>query len=196
MNLDLKVYLEHNTQMSWNLLLMNYWKEPHLHAISLFQLKLVVHDPDFRFLQNKKLNEQSNKAATYRKKTYEFAVAQQNKIKDNTYLFSPINLGDSINSKSLEYFPSLSIDGKKIVFTRRENNDEDFYESTLQNDKWSAAKLLQGKVNTNLNEGAQNISQDGQLLVFTGCNYPGGQGSCDLYFSLKKYKYKLPTVSF
>ena len=137
------------------------------------------------FLQNKKLNEQSIKAATYRKKTYEFAVAQQNKIKDNRYLFSPINLGDSINSKSLEYFPSLSIDGKKIVFTRRENNDEDFYESALQNDKWSAAKLLQGKVNTNLNEGAQNISQDGQLLVFTGCNYTGGQGSCDLYFSLK-----------
>jgi outer membrane protein OmpA-like peptidoglycan-associated protein len=137
------------------------------------------------FLQNKKLNEQSIKAATYRKKTYEFAIAQRNKIKDNTYLFSPINLGDSINSKNLEYFPSLSIDGKKIVFTRRENNDEDFYESTLQSDKWSAAKLLQGKVNTNLNEGAQNISQDGQLLVFTGCNYPEGQGSCDLYFSLK-----------
>jgi outer membrane protein OmpA-like peptidoglycan-associated protein len=55
----------------------------------------------------------------------------------------------------------------------------------LQNNVWSAAKPLQGKVNTNLNEGAQNISQDGQLLVFTGCNYPEGQGSCDLYFSVK-----------
>jgi outer membrane protein OmpA-like peptidoglycan-associated protein len=34
-----------------------------------------------------------------------------------------------------------------------------------------------------MNEGAQNISQDGQWLIFTGCNFPNGFGSCDLYIS-------------
>jgi outer membrane protein OmpA-like peptidoglycan-associated protein len=43
-------------------------------------------------------------------------------------------------------------------------------------------------VNTNLNEGAQNISQDGEWIIFTGCNYPEGQGSCDLYISYKTLK--------
>ncbi|MEI9956696.1 MAG: OmpA family protein [Ferruginibacter sp.] len=76
---------------------------------------------------------------------------------------------------------------KKLVFTRR-LRDEDFWESNLIDGKWSKAKLLEGKVNTNFNEGAQNISQDGQWIIFTGCNYPEGQGSCDLYISYKTDK--------
>ncbi len=72
-----------------------------------------------------------------------------------------------------------------MIFTRRENEDEDFYESNFINGKWSNAVPVGGKVNTNLNEGAQNISQDGQWLIFTGCNYPEGQGSCDLYIAYK-----------
>ncbi|MBL0182394.1 MAG: OmpA family protein [Chitinophagaceae bacterium] len=137
------------------------------------------------FLSNPKLNPQSIKAANYRRSTYEFAVAYEKKHPSKDYVFAPQNLGDSINSSALEYFPSLTIDGSKMIFTRRVNNDEDFYESNFINGKWSAAKSLGGKVNTTMNEGAQNISQDGQLLVFTGCNYPEGQGSCDLYFSVR-----------
>lgn len=47
---------------------------------------------------------------------------------------------------------------------------------------------MPGAINTPQNEGAQNISQDGEWLVFTGCNRPDGEGSCDLYIS-----YKTPT---
>ncbi len=137
------------------------------------------------FLQTPKLNQQSIKAGNYRKGAYEFAVDYDKKHPANNYVFAPQNLGDSINSNALEYFPSLVIDGSKMVFTRRVNNDEDFYESNFIDGKWSNAKPLAGKVNTNLNEGAQNISQDGQWIIFTGCNYPEGQGSCDLYISYK-----------
>nr|HNH23339.1 flagellar motor protein MotB [Ferruginibacter sp.] len=101
------------------------------------------------------------------------------------YIFSPRNAGDGLNTTALEYFPSLTIGGQKMIFNRRVDNDEDFYESNRVNGVWSEAALLGGKVNTNLNEGAQNISQDGQWLVFTGCNYPEGAGSCDLYFSVR-----------
>jgi len=137
-----------------------------------------------KFLLIEKINAQSIKSANYRKASYEFAVDYAKKHPANGYVFEPKNLGDSINSSALEYFPSLTIDGKKLVFTRR-LRDEDFWESNLIDGKWSKAKLLEGKVNTNFNEGAQNISQDGQWIIFTGCNYPEGQGSCDLYISYK-----------
>lgn len=137
------------------------------------------------FLKTPGLNEQSIKAGSYRKSTYQFAIEYSENHPDGNYKFLPTNMGDSINSAALEYYPSLTIDGKKMIFTRRINNDEDFYESNLINGIWSKAVPVSGKINTNLNEGAQNISQDGQWLIFTGCNYPEGQGSCDLYIVYK-----------
>lgn len=137
------------------------------------------------FLATPKLNEQSIRAGQYRKSAYQFAIDYEKKYPAQGYVFTPRNVGDSINSAALEYFPSLTIDGKRMIFTRRLNNDEDFYESEFVNGKWTRAKPVGGKINTNLNEGAQNISQDGQLLIFTGCNYPEGEGSCDLYMAFR-----------
>jgi len=137
------------------------------------------------FLNTEKLNSQSIKSGNYRKRTYEFALEYKRNHPAEDYKFNPINLGDGINTNNLEYYPSLTIDGKKMIFTRRVNNDEDFYESENINGVWSKATPAKGKLNTTLNEGAQSISQDGQWLIFTGCNYPEGQGSCDLYISFK-----------
>lgn len=138
-----------------------------------------------RFLTIPKLNEKSVAAGKYRQKTYQFALDYAQKHPAGNYVFAPTNMGDSINSAALEYFPSLTIDGRNLIYTRRVNNDEDFYESHFINGQWSKAQELGGRINTNLNEGAQNISQDGRLLIFTGCNYPEGQGSCDLYFAYR-----------
>lgn len=137
------------------------------------------------FLENKTLNEVSIRSGSYRKKSYEFAIDYQKKHAVNNYVFAPKTLGDSVNSVFPEYYPSITIDGKNLIFTRRKDNDEDFYESSFENGQWTKAQPLGGKVNTNLNEGAQNISQDGEWIIFTGCNYPEGQGSCDLYISYK-----------
>ena len=137
-----------------------------------------------RFLQLPSLNLNSIKAANARKAEFEFAINYQKIHPRKNYIFAPHNLGDSINSKYLEYYPSLTIEGNKMIFTRR-MGDEDFYESDKINGVWSKAYPLGGKVNTNLNEGAQNISQDGEWIIFTGCNYPEGLGSCDLYISYK-----------
>lgn len=141
-----------------------------------------------KFLLIDKLNEQSKKAGNFRKGTYEFAIQYAKTHNAKQYVFTPLNLGDSINSSYLEYFPSFTIDGSKMIFTRRVKSDEDFYESDFINNKWSSAKLLAGNINTNLNEGAQTIAQDGSILIFTGCNYPEGFGSCDLYISYKTKK--------
>lgn len=126
------------------------------------------------FLKNPKINQRSINAGEFRKKTYQFAIDYAKSHPDTGYIFAPKNLGDSINTTALEYFPSLTIDGKKLIFTRRQNNKETFYESDLENGNWGKAFPLVGKINSpDFNVGAQNISQDGEWLVFTGCNFPG-----------------------
>ena len=135
-------------------------------------------------LSRSNISPNTKKAATYRQKTYQFAIdyAKNENIKD--YVFKPTNLGDGINTSESEYFPSLPIDGKELIFTRRLNNyNEDFFLSEGVNNGWEKARRLNGSINTSENEGAQMISQDGQWLVFTGCNRPNGAGSCDIYIS-------------
>lgn len=100
--------------------------------------------------------------------------------------FQPQNLGGQINTSDAEYFPSLTIDGRTMVFTRRlGGKNEDFFLSTRDSAGWKMAENMGEPVNSAFNEGAQHISQDGEMLVFTGCDFPEGRGSCDIYFSEK-----------
>jgi outer membrane protein OmpA-like peptidoglycan-associated protein/tetratricopeptide (TPR) repeat protein len=136
------------------------------------------------FLTNPKLNERSIKSGEFRKRTYQFAIDYAKNHPEKNYVFEPKNVSDSINTSDLEYFPSITIDSKKLIFTRRIKANEDLYESNLENGKWGKAFPLPGKINsTTFNEGASNISQDGKWMIFTGCNFPKGSGSCDLYIS-------------
>jgi len=136
------------------------------------------------FLTVSDLNETSRKAGEYRQRCYRFALDYAASHASADYKFEPHNLGDSINTNVSEYYPTITIDGGKLIFTRRVNNfNEDFYESDRANGVWSRSISLPGNINTNQNEGAQNVSQDGQWLIFTGCNFPEGHGSCDLYIS-------------
>lgn len=136
------------------------------------------------FLALPNLNEKSVQAGTFRKKSYEFAIeyGKQQNLPD--YKFEPQNMGDHINSVVSEYYPALTIDGSELIITRRVRNfNEDFFSATRTNGSWSKAQPLAGNINTDANEGAQCISQDGQWLIFTGCNFQDGYGSCDLYIS-------------
>ena len=129
-------------------------------------------------------NETSMKATQYRKRCYEFAVDYAKKNPATNYVFAPKNVGGNINTAESEYFPCLTIDGSELVFTRRLNYyNEDFFYSRDSDHQWQKAKPMEGNVNTEQNEGAQNISQDGLWLVFTGCNRRDGFGSCDIYIS-------------
>jgi len=136
------------------------------------------------FLSNPKINDRSKKSAEFRKKTYEFAIDFAKAHPDKNYVFEPQNMGDNVNTTHLEYFPSITVDSKKLIFTKRVQNNEDIYESNFENGAWAQATPLTGKINsTTFNEGASNISQDGKWMIFTGCNFPNGSGSCDLYIS-------------
>jgi outer membrane protein OmpA-like peptidoglycan-associated protein/tetratricopeptide (TPR) repeat protein len=135
-------------------------------------------------LSREKLAPATRRAGEYRKKTYEFAVDYSKKNPPANYVFAPKNLGDGVNTAAAEYFPSLTIDGEELVFTRRSGySGEDFYYSRKKLNEWDTAKPMEGNINTNQNEAAQNISLDGKWLVFDACGRRDGFGSCDIYIS-------------
>jgi outer membrane protein OmpA-like peptidoglycan-associated protein/tetratricopeptide (TPR) repeat protein len=101
--------------------------------------------------------------------------------------FKPINIGAEINTANDEYLPVATADESVLIFTRKINNNEDFYKSEKNEGKWEKATYLSNLINTDkYNEGAQSISQDGKYLFFTGCNRPDGLGRCDIYIAQKK----------
>lgn len=105
----------------------------------------------------------------------------------NPVPFEPKNLGQNINSDDREYFPSITLDDE-LVYTvqigQGQLGQEDLYRSQCTEEGWEERQPIVG-VNTAENEGAQSISADGKLLVFTVCNRKEDYGSCDLYFSKK-----------
>ncbi|WP_409771896.1 OmpA family protein [Thermaurantimonas sp.] len=131
-----------------------------------------------------KASPQGLQKANKLRKNIEFASVA---IKDSVR-FSPENLGPTVNDRHHQYFPALSADGKLLVFTEREvgtdKKDEDFYYAELlKGGGFSPKRKLPGYINTPLNEGAQSVSADGRIIIFTGCHRPEGFGSCDLYAS-------------
>lgn len=110
--------------------------------------------------------------------------------------FVSVNLGPNINSEDDEYWPSITVDGKTLIFTRlvganspngeiKSMAQEDFHTSQLINNQWQESEPLTS-INTIYNEGAQSVSTDGKLLFFTACTRTDGIGSCDIYFSRNK----------
>jgi len=104
--------------------------------------------------------------------------------------FKPENLGANVNTDADEYYPSLTIDGKTLVFTRNKKDpaqrnmpQEDFYVSNYKAGAWSMAFSAGAPLNTSQNEGAPSISADGKILFFAACDRDDGMGSCDIYFS-------------
>lgn len=106
----------------------------------------------------------------------------------NPVPFDPVAL--PVNTDAMEYFPSISGDGKTLVYTSRDpegrKRDEDFYVSFKTDSGWTTGSRLEGRLNSNLNEGAQSLSADGNFLFFAGCERFDGYGSCDIYFSYKQ----------
>ncbi|MCL2039484.1 MAG: OmpA family protein [Bacteroidetes bacterium] len=113
-----------------------------------------------------------------------------------------INLGSSINSRELDYAPSVTADGKRFIFVSNRRGSKELPNGKLSTDFWAFTKknaadtVYDGIVpynidlspdndhlgiNTVLNEGTACISAGGKTLLFTGCNRPDGMGDCDIY---------------
>ena len=104
----------------------------------------------------------------------------------NPVTFNPQNIGLNINSSDQEYSPSISVDGNKLVYSRRFLKDnilqEDFYISYRDSvGNWQESFPLSDVLNTSGNEGAFSFSTDTNLIVFTSCERFDRVGGCDLY---------------
>jgi outer membrane protein OmpA-like peptidoglycan-associated protein/Tol biopolymer transport system component len=150
------------------------------------------------FLLFKNSNPDFRKQAIAMKQNSLFAIESMN----NPIAFDPINIGPGINTEDDEYFPTITVDGKTILFTRQIKDNrvlgpfkeqEDFFISQLSPNRiWQTAVAMPSNVNTVNNEGAPTLAPDGRSLIFVACpdasgeNYGEGRygrGSCDLFYT-------------
>ncbi len=141
------------------------------------------------------------------RKKLEFAK----KTKSNPMHIEAVNLGPAINSKYNEYWPSVTADDKIMVYTVLVPRDtammvsqftpamanyfhEDFFRSIKDNSgDWGKRAALPSPINSNMNEGAQSLSADGNWMFFTACGRSDSRGSCDIYFSYRtEYGWSAP----
>ena len=111
--------------------------------------------------------------------------------------FNPVNVGPGVNTQFAEYYPTLTVNGKELMFTRAlpygSSIQEDFFTSINRDNAWTMATPMPQHVNTEHNEGAPTISADGRSLIFVACidetgtygEQRKGKGSCDLFFTQK-----------
>jgi outer membrane protein OmpA-like peptidoglycan-associated protein len=135
--------------------------------------------------------EKRNKAEKMAKDARFIAKAIKNPVP-----FNPQSLGDKVNTPQFsEYLPSMTADGETLIYTARVGRQEDFYVSKKVNGEWQKGEPLK-ELNTDENEGAQCISPDGRLLLYTACNRPEVQGGCDVFYSQKKEGKWTPAKGF
>ena len=111
--------------------------------------------------------------------------------------FRPINLGPNINTVDDEYLPALTADYRMLVFTRRSPRnartqrglpeEEDFYISLYDTMElnWGPAHRMPEPLNSHGNEGAQTLSHDGRVVLFTACGRNSEPTGCDIYMSVR-----------
>jgi outer membrane protein OmpA-like peptidoglycan-associated protein/tetratricopeptide (TPR) repeat protein len=175
------------------------------YSMGFWSLKLQLYDEAEKhlnhYLSYKGISAEAKSNAMLGLKSAQFArVAIKNPVP-----FNPINMGSEVNSSENDYLPAITADEQHLVYTRlipkdpngsvsdMRNKSEDFYSCIKTNGQWSKAINIGPPINTIGNEGAQCISADGQVLVFTACKeydgYPGGRkgyGSCDLFIAKKQ----------
>lgn len=95
---------------------------------------------------------------------------------------------ENVNTKDDEYFPVITIDGKKMFFTGsgREDNlkGEDIFYSDFINGLWMPAKRMKKPFSTNEDDAVNSVSADGNIIVIFG-NYKGAFGGGDNFYAEK-----------
>ncbi|PSL01741.1 OmpA family protein [Cecembia rubra] len=109
---------------------------------------------------------------------------------ENKLLIHKQKLPDPINDFTLQYFPVLTADSKKLLFTKRDGTEnyhtEDIFVSYYDKEiGWTKPSGISDSINTYYNEGTCTISADGNILIYTSCDAPDSFGSCDLYVAYK-----------
>lgn len=100
----------------------------------------------------------------------------------------PENLGNVVNTPTVESQPCISSDGTELYFTRysRINESTDIYVSKIFNGVWTNPQAI-SIINTPGNEMAPFIHPDGKTLYFASDGLPG-MGGYDIFMSRRDDK--------
>lgn len=111
-------------------------------------------------------------------------------------------LPGNINTKYDEFVNYITENDHLLFFTRKfllvDNNKDKKYDERVLfsrkfNNKWENPKALNLSWTKSLDMGAVSFSLFGKEMFITGCYWPGGLGSCDIYKSIyKKGKWNKP----
>jgi WD40-like Beta Propeller Repeat len=101
----------------------------------------------------------------------------------------PRNLGAPVNSKSSEFFPTLTKDGTLYFGSGRKGGKGgiDLYRSRLVNGKYQEPENLGDAINSTYDEFEPYIAPDESFLIFMAAARPEGLGGYDLYISYNRH---------
>lgn len=121
--------------------------------------------------------------------TYDLQVERKKKncnyllslrIEEIQEIVSP--LADHLNTENDEYMPSLSPNGKELLFTRMDKEGhERLYQSTRNEKEWSAEKRLPSFLVESYNEGMARFAPNGKKIIFAGSAWEGFLVGCALF---------------
>ncbi len=98
----------------------------------------------------------------------------------------PVNLGPAVNSRHWDSQPTLSADGRLLIFSSKRPEGKggaDLWYSTYSQDgQWSVAQLLPGKIQSPGDDETPFLHADGKTLYFSS-NGHIGMGFHDLFVS-------------
>jgi Tol biopolymer transport system component len=97
----------------------------------------------------------------------------------------PVNLGSTVNSSSVEDWPSISSDGRMLLFMSNRASGYGFFDiwmitRSTADDEWSTPVNLGSTMNTSDFDGTASVSSDGSTLLFMS-GRSGGIGSFDIW---------------
>ncbi len=135
-----------------------------------------------RFLEQEKADPKRMTQVALWKLQAEYAIAHEKEVME----YKITVLSDTVNAYPMQYFPVVTADQSKLIFTARfggpRNDNEDLVVSKKNaNGSWGSPVSLSDNINTIRREGACTISANGRHLIFTVC----GERGCDLFESRK-----------
>ncbi|MBN2614721.1 MAG: OmpA family protein [Bacteroidales bacterium] len=144
------------------------------------------------FVQSSRASEESKAKAEFLIRSAAFAE----KALNHPVVDSVVSLPESLNTSDNEYVNFVNPEQTVLIFTRKvflgkDNQQRPVYRdevflSRKEKGTWPAPQRMRFPWPEQWNMGGVSFSPDGNTMYFTGCQWPGGRGSCDLYFSKKK----------
>lgn len=91
------------------------------------------------------------------------------------------NLGNNINSYADEYLPTLTGDGRWLIFTSNRQGENILMSKPDPQGTWSPSRSISKAINTPRNEGMAKLTVCGRVIYFSACGWENVEGGCDIF---------------